>query len=81
MPPDGLQREAALIHDWCYVNKGVLKNIIISKDDADFLFYQYLLINNVKKYRAWISYKAVQNFGDKAWNSNDEIVILCSFKQ
>lgn len=76
MPPDGLHREGALVHDWCYLNQGRLKNIIITKDDADMLFYEYMLLNDVGKIRAWIAYKTVKNFGHRAWNSKDEIIIL-----
>lgn len=76
MPPDGLHREGALIHDWCYVHHGVLKNITITKEDSDKLFYEYMIEDGVGKYRAWIAYKAVSLFGHDAWNSKDEIIIL-----
>lgn len=76
MPPDGIQREGALIHDWCYVHQGHLKNINITKDESDMLLHDYLILNGVSNFRAWIVYKAVSNFGSSAWNSKDEIIIL-----
>lgn len=68
MRPDGLNRAAALVHDWCYVNGGIVTtdtcdDLTLTKKDADRLFRDLLIKANAKKLRTKLAYIAVRWFG------------------
>lgn len=74
--PDGLDREGALIHDWCYVNQGILKYTVVTKDESDLLLRDACIKDGVTEGKSNTVYKAVHWFGGPAWRSKDEIIIL-----
>jgi hypothetical protein len=64
LPPTGVYTYAAVLHDYLY-HTG-----IVSKEDADKLFYDVMLELGVSKVKAYGMYKAVDMFGFKAWNDH-----------
>lgn len=68
LSPDGLLRAAALVHDWCYINGGIVEDsqgaeLTLSKKEADKLFYELLMLAGVNPYRAKVAHFAVRCFG------------------
>lgn len=55
--------EAAIIHDWLYINQPSW----CSRKDADSVLYFVMLKLEVPKWRAWLKYKAVRFGGWQAW--------------
>lgn len=49
---------ASVVHDWLYTN-----TCILSRKDADKIFYELLLTQGVSKFRAKIMYYLVRMFG------------------
>lgn len=79
MPPDGLHRGAALIHDWLYINRGDLKDDGIKwcRKACDEMFHSLMLMAGVSRFRAGTAYRAVRRFGWHPWRkSRGEPVIL-----
>jgi hypothetical protein len=69
MPPDGLQRAAALGHDYFYIHRGVMPSgRVVTREEADFFFLEYMLKGGVSPRRASIAYNAVRGFGWREWN-------------
>ena len=52
---------AALVHDWPYWSHQV------SKEEADLIFYELLILNDVPKHKASMMYNAVAIFGESSW--------------
>jgi hypothetical protein len=84
--PDGLQRNAAIIHDAGYMWHGSFppgwfqkqvrekwQNVsgIWSKDELDRLFLRIMKACGVNPVKRWLMYKAVAWFGGPAWRRND----------
>lgn len=82
--PDGLQREAALFHDWLYHHKGCLPEgsyqtlkpqgwLDVKKcwtrKNSDRLFGRHMREAGVPKRRRRMAFIAVRVFGRKAWNN------------
>jgi hypothetical protein len=57
LPPNGRYTKAAVIHDWMY------QNAYNSKEYADLIFYEAMLVLGVNKRIAYIMYNAVKIFG------------------
>lgn len=68
MPPDGLHRAAALIHDWLYVCKGRQDHRTFTRAEADWIFYQILRKSGVNIFQARTAYYAVRAGGWTYWN-------------
>lgn len=68
LPPDGLHRAAALRHDWCYILRGKLRNgEVLTRAEADLMFYSMMLESGVGSSTAAVSYQAVRSFGWVEW--------------
>lgn len=77
MPSDGLHRAAALFHDWLYINRGHLPDgFTYTKEYADNAFYNLMVEAGVSPRRAGVAYRAVRLFGQSAWDSIEEPLIL-----
>lgn len=71
MPPDGLQRAAALPHDDVYGRQGIMPSgRRIARAQADLMLYDRLVMAGVSKWRAVIVYRNVRAFGWHAWNNS-----------
>lgn len=57
LPPNGRYTKAAVIHDYLY------QNAIHSKEYADKVFHEAMLVLGVNRRTAWIMYQAVKLFG------------------
>ena len=55
---------AAFVHDYIYRTHP----LDWTKEDADDLFYDFLVEDGIPKWRAWMAYTAVDWFGRHAWN-------------
>jgi hypothetical protein len=66
---DGLERRAALIHDWLYAHQGKVpgNDRAFTREGCDLIFYEHLLASGVSKSRAIIMHKFVRMFGGAAW--------------
>jgi len=68
LPKDGQEYDrAACLHDALYASQR------LPKSECDRLFYDAMIQDGVPKYRAKYMYKAVQLFGNSAYNSADYI--------
>lgn len=76
MPPDGLHRAAAFAHDFAYLHQGHLGAVTLTREQTDQLFYNLMVEAGVSPRRAGIAYRAVRMFGQSAWNSVEEPLIL-----
>lgn len=56
---------AAFVHDYIYRTHP----LDWTKEDADNLFFDFLVKDGIPKWRAWLAYKAVDLFGRCAWNN------------
>lgn len=59
----GGYRRATLVHDILYDTKA------LPKSEADNLFFDIMLEDNVKKWRAYVMYCAVRFFGGRDWKN------------
>lgn len=57
----GYARTSAGLHDWYYATK------LVSKDEADAVFYRCMLLEGVAQWRARLIYLAVHYFGHRAY--------------
>jgi hypothetical protein len=57
----------AVVHDWCYKNKGKLDGLTMTRADADALFLAGLKAMRVNFFRRWAMYSAVRVGGWAAW--------------
>ncbi len=77
MPPDGLHRGAALFHDEGYEYRGHFPDgFVMTKDEIDEGFYNIQVEAGVGKRRSGIAYEGVHLFGQPAWDSIEEPLIL-----
>lgn len=68
MPPDGLHRAAALAHDMAYIHRGRMPSgWVLSRPEADAMFYDLMLQGGVGETRAKIAYAAVRVGGWVEW--------------
>lgn len=71
--PDGLHRNAAIVHDFIYQRRGRVPAIYISparffsRKECDQVFKEAMLSLGVSKIKANIMYGAVRTFGWLAW--------------
>lgn len=69
--PDGIHRPAALIHDYMYENKGIIKQgdttIFYTRKEADQIFHAILKYVGVKSWHARLAYIAVRALGGFYW--------------
>jgi hypothetical protein len=63
-PPCGPWTRAAILHDYLYFNA----TIKLTRKDADDLFYQIMLEDEVAAWRRWAAYIAVRLFGFLFWS-------------
>lgn len=81
-PPYGKYGKAAIVHDWLYENKFIVtkyldfktRNIFtnslpVSRERADEIFLEAMLVLGVPKWKAKIMFYAVRLFGQKAWDN------------
>lgn len=61
-PPTGRYSSASILHDYLYFSHER------TKEESDDIFYEAMLILNVKKWKAKIFYNAVKIFGQKAYD-------------
>lgn len=70
-PPYGRYGKAAVVHDWLYAHKWLFdknaERMKITKEQADTIFYEAMLVLDVPKWKAKLMYWAVKMFGKKAW--------------
>lgn len=64
-PLTGKHAAAALVHD------GLYRAQLISRKQADEVFYEGLLSSGVRKSKAWLMYQSVRKFGSITWNKTD----------
>lgn len=76
MPPDGLHRAGAFAHDFAYLHQGRLNGVTLTREQVDQVFYNLMVEAGVRPRRAGIAYRAVRLFGQSAWNSVEEPLIL-----
>lgn len=77
MPPDGLHRPAALIHDVNTKRKGLqLDGTRITRHQANELFLAMMIEAGVEKWRAEIAYRGVEVGGATSWNDPRNIPIV-----
>ncbi|WNJ97382.1 DUF1353 domain-containing protein [Vibrio ruber] len=57
---------AAVVHDWLYYTH------LLSRSDADQLFYELLRESGVKKIKAILMREAVEAFGHFYWENNED---------
>jgi hypothetical protein len=66
----GRHREAAILHDWLYENKGLINSFKrFSRKESDEIFYQAMLESGVGNVKSYLMYKAVRIGGYFAWKS------------
>lgn len=68
MPPDGLHRAAALVHDFLYVHLGRMAHRTYTRAEADKIFYLIMRDSGVSYFRAKAAYLAVRAGGWTYWN-------------
>lgn len=73
IPPDGPHRAAALIHDYLYMNKGVVAHLLISRKQTDDLFLAHLKDSGIKPYKTKMMYWAVRLGGGFLWKPKHTI--------
>ncbi len=80
--PDGINRRAALFHDWIYANDGkeiamVVDGEIIFRDftrrEADELFREMLKTDGVSYFKRNLQYYAVRVGGGAVWAAGDGV--------
>lgn len=77
MPPDGAHRGGAFLHDYSYILQGHFPDgLILTRKETDEAFYNLMLEGGVSPTRAGIAYRAVRCFGQSAWDSREDLVIL-----
>lgn len=67
--PMGAMAEPSVIHDWIYVNKGILPNSTYTRSRCDKLFYKHMLKSGVTPHSALRMYRVVQLFGFYFWRT------------
>lgn len=69
--PDGLQRAAALVHDYLYRYSGSVEGsyTTFTRKGADVLFRDMIREAGGSWWMAWKAYRAVRLFGWMAWRS------------
>jgi hypothetical protein len=69
IPPWGKYGKAAIVHDYLYCTKTYL-NDTCTRQLADEIFYEAMLVLKVPKWQAKVMYYAVRWFGYLAWKYN-----------
>ena len=59
---------AWVLHDDLYITQGANNGLTLEREEVDQLFYSCLIKLGIGKRRAWLAYKAVRMFGQKAWD-------------
>lgn len=75
LPAWGKYGKAAVIHDCLYQNGGIEHPVsrgcswikIITRKEADTIFYEAMLVSGTKPWKAKVMYRAVRLFGWLAW--------------
>lgn len=65
--PDGVQRAAALVHDWLYEHKGELDGEYYTRREADKLFLHHMNLAGLISWKARGAYLVVRLLGRKEW--------------
>jgi hypothetical protein len=65
---DGIHRAACLVHDYLYVCRGQIGDVIYTRYEADKKFKSMLQEAGVKNWHAKLAYKAVRLLGWVYWN-------------
>lgn len=70
--PFGRYEEAAVLHDFLYQHGGLLFGLPkkLNRKEADALFKQVMLADDVNKRKAWLMWASVRIFGRKFWLKN-----------
>jgi len=71
IPKRGKYGKAAVVHDYLYqYHKQVhmLSGVIYTREQADQIFYQAMIVSGTKKWKAKVMYLAVRWFGWLVWN-------------
>lgn len=63
VPRWGRFSSAALIHDYLYATGGKHKDLMMTRDEVDNLFYRHMIEDGTAKWRAWIIWFSVHLFG------------------
>lgn len=64
LPPFGRYEAAAVIHDWLYWSQE------LCREDADAVFLDAMIFNQVGRVTRFMIYRAVRTFGGFAWRNN-----------
>lgn len=70
LTPDGAHRIAALIHDYIYERKGIIKEYMLTRGEADLVFKAYMKKAGISNWRVNIAYWSVRLFGQDVWKSS-----------
>ena len=78
LPRWGKYGKAAVIHDWLYQNYNVTSMVVVRKatlsidrKGADDIFYEAMLVEGTKPWKAKVMYWAVRLFGWAAWKGGN----------
>lgn len=64
LPKNGEYDAPAVLHDWLYYAA------LTNRDTADFIFLEAMEVLGVPKWKRVLLYRAVRDFGWKAWNKH-----------
>lgn len=67
LPINDRHRLAAVVHDYMYARRGVLPGKIVTRKQADQVFYEAMMALKVPKWKAWTMYRGVRAGGWVHW--------------
>ena len=74
VPPFGLSKRAAIVHDYLYRNAGYYNSAKtftgVSRADADAVYHELCRVKGLPAWRASLRYRVLRLVGFAAWNSN-----------
>ncbi len=68
--PRGESKRAACVQDWLYRFQGKPEGMVISRKQADEVYYELLKLKGVATWRAYFRWLGVRAGGGFAWRSN-----------
>ena len=68
-PVNAKHREAAILHDWLYHQKGHVIFAHLTREQCDDLFYEAMINSGVSAWKAWSMWAGVRLGGWAAWSN------------
>lgn len=67
--PRGESKRAACVHDWLYRTGGKLDGLVVTRKQADAVYYELLRLRGVSPWRAWFRWAGVRLGGGFSWKT------------